>query len=121
MPLPSAHDGAGEQKVCDTLWRAVPGSGSAWRCRAELLEYPLTEIDKPPTHDAVNRRDRFAIPPRGPVMIPASARSRRACRPSFVFLAKTRSCGAPKSDRIGMGMANLLLFAALNQIAADLE
>jgi hypothetical protein len=58
---------------------------------------------------------------RCPVMIAASARSRRACRPSFVFLAKTRSCGAPKSDRIGMGMANLLLFAALNQIAADLE
>src|SRR3984893_2063065 len=43
-----------------------------------------------------------------------------ACGPSFVFRAKTRSCRASKSDRIGMGMANLLLFAALNQIAADL-
>src|SRR3984893_17464838 len=52
--------------------------------------------------------------------IAASARSRRACGPSFVFRAKTRSCRASKSDRIGMGMANLLLFAALNQIAADL-
>src|SRR3984893_2036407 len=76
-------------------------------------------------HPIANKLQCHAADPSGlrtrrPVIDCPSARSRRACGPSFVFLAKTRSCRASKSDRIGMGMANLLLFAALNQIAADL-
>src|SRR3984893_7786888 len=76
-------------------------------------------------HPIANKLQCHAADPSGlrtrrPVIDCPSARSRRACGPSFVFRAKTRSCRASKSDRIGMGMANLLLFAALNQIAADL-
>jgi hypothetical protein len=39
----------------------------------------------------------------------ARAKSRRACGPSFVFLAKPRSCDALKSPRnaIGAAMTNL--------------
>jgi len=38
-----------------------PAQGLLGDRHAELLEYPLTEIDKPPTHDAVNRRDRAIL------------------------------------------------------------
>jgi hypothetical protein len=40
-----------------------------------------------------------------PAGIRCSARSRRACGPSFVFLAKPRNCDALKSPRNGIGTA----------------
>jgi hypothetical protein len=52
----------------------------------------------------------------------ASAKSRRACGPSFVFLARPRSCDALKSPRnaTGIVMTNLHRSPPLNQSKIDL-
>src|ERR1017187_5327068 len=52
----------------------------------------------------------------------ASAKSRRACGPSFVFLARPRSCDALKSPRnaTGIAMTNLHRSPPLNQSKIDL-
>src|SRR5450759_1499819 len=52
----------------------------------------------------------------------ASAKSRRACGPSFVFLASTRSCDALKSPRndTGIDMTNLHRSPPMNQSETDL-
>src|ERR1700729_2016957 len=52
----------------------------------------------------------------------ASAKSRRACGPSFVFLARPRSCDALKSPRnaTGIVMTNLHRSSPLNQSKIDL-
>src|ERR1700722_11129908 len=52
----------------------------------------------------------------------ASAKSRRACGPSFVFLARPRSCDALKSPRnaTGIVMTNLHRSSRLNQSKIDL-
>src|SRR5450756_2624603 len=52
----------------------------------------------------------------------ASAKSRRACGPSFVFLASTRSCDALKSPRndTGIDMTNLHRSSPMNQSKTDL-
>src|ERR1700693_741028 len=52
----------------------------------------------------------------------ASAKSRRACGPSFVFLASARSCDALKSPRndTGIDMTNLHRSPPMNQSETDL-
>src|SRR5450631_65416 len=52
----------------------------------------------------------------------ASAKSRRACGPSFDFLASARSCDALKSPRndTGMDMTNLHRSPPMNQSKTDL-
>src|ERR1035437_10191790 len=52
----------------------------------------------------------------------ATAKSRRACGPSFVFLARPRSCDALKSPRnaTGIVMTNLHRSPPLNQSKIDL-
>src|ERR1019366_2400558 len=52
----------------------------------------------------------------------ASAKSRRACGPSFVFLARPRSCDALKSPRnaTGIAMTNLHRSPPMNQSETDL-
>ena len=55
------RDDEGERRACDSPWRAIPGSRSAWRRDAELLEDPLRQIDKPPAHDAMDGWDRSAL------------------------------------------------------------
>src|SRR5471030_1227570 len=52
----------------------------------------------------------------------ASAKSHRACGPSFVFLARPRSCDALKSPRnaTGIVMTNLHRSPPLNQSKIDL-
>src|SRR5664279_5477750 len=52
----------------------------------------------------------------------ASAKSRRACGPSFVFLARPRSCEALKSPRnaTGIAMTNLHRSPPMNQSKTDL-
>src|SRR5450631_3101709 len=52
----------------------------------------------------------------------ASAKSRRACGPSFVFLASARSCDALKSPRnaTGIDMTNLHRSPPMNQSKTDL-
>src|SRR6202795_3373985 len=52
----------------------------------------------------------------------ASAKSRRACGPSFVFLARPRSCEALKSPRnaTGIDMTNLHRSPPMNQSKTDL-
>src|SRR5664279_4949758 len=52
----------------------------------------------------------------------ASAKSRRACGPSFVFLARPRSCDALKSPRnaTGIVMTNLHRSPPVNQSKTDL-
>src|SRR5664279_813154 len=52
----------------------------------------------------------------------ASAKSRRACGPSFVFLARPRSCEALKSPRnaTGIAMTNLHRSPPMNQSETDL-
>jgi hypothetical protein len=58
-----------------------------------------------------------------PSYIEASVRSLRACGPSFACLAIPRRRAASKSPRspIAADMANLLLFAMLNQISDALR
>src|SRR5471030_2150334 len=53
----------------------------------------------------------------------ASVKSRRACGPSFVFLASARSCDALKSPRndTGIAMTNLHRSPPMNQSETDLE
>src|ERR1700730_19415972 len=52
----------------------------------------------------------------------ASAKSLRACGPSFVFLASARSCDALKSPRndTGIDMTNLHRSPPMNQSETDL-
>src|ERR1035437_2216710 len=52
----------------------------------------------------------------------ARAKSRRACGPSFVFLARPRSCDALKSPRndTGIAMTNLHRSPPMNQSETDL-
>src|SRR5664279_5684777 len=52
----------------------------------------------------------------------ASVKSRRACGPSFVFLASARSCDALKSPRndTGIDMTNLHRSPPMNQSETDL-
>src|SRR5664279_3550446 len=52
----------------------------------------------------------------------ASAKSRRACGPSFVFRASARSCDAVKPPRndTGIGMTNLHRSPPMNQSETDL-
>src|SRR5450631_3907529 len=52
----------------------------------------------------------------------ASAKSRRACGPSFVFLASARSCDALKSPRndTGIDMTNLHRSPPVNRSETDL-
>src|SRR5664279_3074518 len=52
----------------------------------------------------------------------ASVKSRRACGPSFVFLASARSCDALKSPRndTGIDMTNLHRSPPVNQSETDL-
>src|ERR1035437_904348 len=52
----------------------------------------------------------------------ARAKSRRACGPSFVFLARPRSCEALKSPRnaTGIAMTNLHRSPPMNQSKTDL-
>src|SRR5258705_8425576 len=57
-----------------------------------------------------------------PAKIAATAKSRRACGPSFVFLARPRSCEALKSPRnaTGIAMTNLHRSPPMNQSETDL-
>ncbi|WP_424172784.1 hypothetical protein, partial [Bradyrhizobium sp.] len=52
----------------------------------------------------------------------ASVKSRRACGPSFVFLATARSCDALKSPRndTAIAMTNLHRSPPMNQSKTDL-
>src|ERR1700730_8927004 len=52
----------------------------------------------------------------------ATAKSRRVCGPSFVFLARPRSCDALKSPRndTGIAMTNLHRSPPMNQSKTDL-
>src|ERR1035437_8392370 len=52
----------------------------------------------------------------------ARAKSRRACGPSFVFLARPRSCEALKSPRnaTGIAMTNLHRSPPMNESKTDL-
>ena len=38
-----------------------PAQGLLGDANPEFLPHPLTQIDQPPTHDAINRRDRAAF------------------------------------------------------------
>src|SRR5258705_12712496 len=57
-----------------------------------------------------------------PAKIAATAKSRGACGPSFVFLARPRSCEALKSPRnaTGIAMTNLHRSPPMNQSETDL-
>src|SRR5258705_5805137 len=57
-----------------------------------------------------------------PAKIAATAKSRGACGPSFVFLARPRSCDALKSPRnaTGIAMTNLHRSPPMNQSETDL-